>query len=106
MQCTKILQSKTTKSRVYDAEESETNDLRGLIMVIVIMAPISGKWKPVGNVHRQCLPPLQRVIRSIRSFEHNLDAQYAVLINNYWAKETADEGQDEPLSRNRGGGDF
>lgn len=63
-------------------------------MVIVIITSISGKWKAVGNVHRQRLLLLQDIIRSVRCFEHNLDAQYAVLINNYWPKETADESED------------
>lgn len=31
--------------------KSETNDKRGLIMVIMIITPISRKWKAVGNVY-------------------------------------------------------
>lgn len=51
-----------------NAEESETNDWRRLIMVIIIITPISGKWKAVGNAHSSiCYPckPLLEVFGSL-----------------------------------------
>lgn len=66
-------------------------------MVIIIITPISRKWKAVGKTHGSIRYPLQAIIRSVWYFERNFTAQCVLLINNYWANETREELQGKLL---------